>query len=407
MTKQVPKATRTPFVRHLHLSACLILFLLAALPIKAQKFTAVNTDGVTINYSITSDSTVGVTYLGNAYDDYFNKYSGTVNIPVSVTHNNITYAVTSIKSYAFFECVNLTTITIPSSITSIGDYAFYGCNGLTAVDIPSSVTSIEDRTFMYCENIVSITIPSSVNSIGENAFYYCSSLFSVDIPTTVTSIWEDAFENVRNVRYFGSATGAPWGAISLNGYVEGYLVYADSTRTILLGCSPEATDVTIPLSVTSIGRNAFSGCINLASIAIPSSVSSIGGSAFSGVRNISYHGTATGARWGALSMNGFVDGYLVYADSTRTILLGCSPEATDVTIPSSVTSIGERAFSNCSSLISVSIPSSVTSIGRNAFSNCSSLTSITIPTSITSIDDYAFSIATVCPLLKSLHLLLR
>ena len=69
---------------------------------------------------------------------------------------------------------------------------------------------------------------------------------------------------------------------------------------------------------------------------------------------------------------------------------GCS-SLTSVTIPNSVTSIGDRAFRDCSSLTSVSIGNGVTSIGSNTFSGCSGLTSVTIPNSVTSIGDYAFS----------------
>ena len=70
---------------------------------------------------------------------------------------------------------------------------------------------------------------------------------------------------------------------------------------------------------------------------------------------------------------------------------GCS-SLTSITIPNSVTSIGASAFSGCSGLTSVTIPNSVTSIGEYAFRECSGLTSITIPNSVTSIGEYAFTI---------------
>jgi len=90
-------------------------------------------------------------------------------------------------------------------------------------------------------------------------------------------------------------------------------------------------------------------------------------------------------REGALIEDGFVYG----PEKSAIYFVPLSVEG-DFIIPSSVTSIGDRAFFNCSGLASVPIPSSVTSIGNEAFANCTGLTSVVIPSSVTSIGDKAF-----------------
>ena len=132
------------------------------------------------------------------------------------------------------------------------------------------------------------------------------------------------------------------------------------------------TNVTIPNSVTSIGNSAFYVCSELTSITIPDSVISIGDYAFSdcsGLTNITIGNSVTN-----INSNAFSD---------------CTC-LTSIIIPDSVTSIGNGAFEDCRSLTSVTIPNSVTSIGFSAFIGCSKLTSVTIGNSLTSIGNYAF-----------------
>lgn len=124
---------------------------------------------------------------------------GDITIPAFVTRNDTRYTVTSLGMYAFYECGNLTSVSIPGSVTSIGDEAFYNCSSLTSVTIPSSVTSIGWRAFGRCSSLTSVSIPGSVTSIEEYAFYECSSLTSVTIPGSVTSIGGFAFYNCSSL----------------------------------------------------------------------------------------------------------------------------------------------------------------------------------------------------------------
>ncbi len=232
------------------------------------------------------------------------------------------------------------------SVTSIGNYAFYYCTGLTSITIPNSVTSIGNYAFSDCTSLTSITIPNSVTSIGGDTFRNCSSLTSTTIPNSVTSIDNCAFT----------------------------------------GCS-SLTSITIPNSVTSIGYEAFYGCTSLTSITIPNSVTSIGEGAFYGCSSLTKVIVPDISAWCGIS---FSDSYSNPLNYAKHIFSDDETEITDLTIPNSVTSIGDYSFYNCTSLTSITIPNSVTSIGGSAFYGCSGLTSVTIPNSVTSIGGSAF-----------------
>ena len=265
----------------------------------------------------------------------FDKKTGTVtDCDPSVTKANIPHTikgvtVTSIGGSAFRYCTSLTSVTIPDSVTSIGGWAFTDCASLTSVTIPDGVTSIGEYTFSWCTSLTSATIPDSVTSIGEFAFHNCKSLTSMTIPRSVVSIGYDAF-----------------------------------------GWCESLTSVTILDGVRSIGNSAFTDCKSLTSVTIPNSVTSIGRGAFSSCASL------TGI-WVAEGNSHYVsDASGVLFDKDKTTLVQCPGAFAVYTIPGSVTSIGDDAFSGCASLTSVTIPDSVTSIGNYAFSCCGSLADV-------------------------------
>ena len=135
------------------------------------------------------------------------------------------------------------------------------------------------------------------------------------------------------------------------------------------GCKSLAS-IEIPNSVTSIGESAFKGCTSLASIEIGNSVTSIERSAFEGCNGLE----SIVVKNGNSTYDSRDNCNALIKTATNTLISGCM----NTVIPNSVTSIGEYAFADCTSLASIEIPNSVTSIGESAFSFCSSLRNITI-----------------------------
>lgn len=127
----------------------------------------------------------------------------TVEIPS--TFNG--YPVTTIDDETFYDCSNLTSITIPKSVTTIGDYAFQNCTALETISIPSSVTSMGRNAFYGCTSLNYVEFNASVSAIPNNTFYNCTSLAELNIASTVTAIGNSAFYNCS------ALTTVPTGAV--------------------------------------------------------------------------------------------------------------------------------------------------------------------------------------------------
>jgi hypothetical protein len=229
-------------------------------------------------------------------------------------------------------------LTIPDSVTTIGASAFYECSGLTGMlNIPNSVTTIGERAFAECQKLTGLTIGSAVTSIGSYAFYNCNRLTgTLTIPNGMTSIEEGAFKGCQKL------TGLTIGSAVEFIEEEAFYECTGLTRTL-----------NIPNSVITIGERAFAGC----------SFNDVNVS-----KNNDHYGLATNVG-SAHILVAKADGECLKKYDSNDIIDKLA--FGQLTIPDSVTTIGEGAFAGCSGLTgTLTIPTSVVSIGLNAFQEC-------------------------------------
>ncbi|MGI6710099.1 MAG: leucine-rich repeat protein [Bacilli bacterium] len=337
-------------------------------------------------------------YTTSSYANYY--------IPILLKTVVITN-VENLRYGAFYNCNNLTSITISGSITALSDATFRGCARLTSITIPNTVTSIGSFVCYGCTNLTNITIPEGVISIDASAFYLCSSLTGITIPSNLTSLGEGAF---RECSALTSIT-LPNGVTSIKGYtffgcikLESIIIPTnlESIGNCAFGGCVLLENLTIPTGAITIGDSAFRNCSSLTSITVPSSVTNIGSHAFSGCSGLTeislpFAGASKSAT-GANALFGYVFGTFGYAGGTSTTQYYAASSSIKYYIPSllrtvtitNATTLGYGAFYNCSNLTNIIIPESLTTIGEAAFRNCSGLIYITILEEVTTINNAAF-----------------
>lgn len=358
-------------------------------------------DGIYYNFT-EGEAEVTFQKQNDAYPVFVSDYVGKIVIPEYVTHDGQTYPVTRIGNFAFYNCTGitsvtlsgnitiiggeafyncsgLTTLTIPESVTDIENNAFDNCTGLTAVSIPESITRINESTFAYCSKLTAVTIPESVTRIDDNAFFDCSKLATLTIPENVISIGENAFSSTAwynkqptGMVYAGKVAYRYKGTMPAGTHLtieEGTIGIADAA---LADCS-RLTDITLPGSLTHIGKKAFRNCTGLTAIAIPESVTHMGGGAFENCTDLTQVVVPNIEAWCGITFEDYIANPLYFAQH---IYDENNTEITDLFIPAGVTSISKAAFCNCRNLVTITIPRSMTDIDDLAFYGCKSLTDI-------------------------------
>lgn len=342
-----------------------------------------------LTYSLLSDKTAyKCTGIGAAADG---------DVVIATEHDGL--PVTEIAEKAFYGCKGIKSVTIPAKIVMIGDLAFENCVELAAVYwnavnctksgsyTGSTVLSI----FKNCPKLVSVEIAQDVVNIPEYAFYGCKMLTDIVIPDSVTHVDEDVFnyctalktvtvgKNVKSIYKYAFKNCTALNKVYYTGDIASWcgidFTTYDSNPVSFAHAlyidNKPVKNVEVPNGVSSVGDFAFNSCSGITDISMASSVVSIGEKAFAGC--------------------GITD--LTVPDSVTAIgnnaFENCD-ELKDLTLSKGLNSIGDKAFNGCSRLAAAALADGITQIGGQAFGGCARLTSFVLPRSVTKLGGNVF-----------------
>ena len=339
-------------------------------------------DGVI--YSIDTDNKTANVTTGNQKNT-----TAEIVIPTTITYNAVECTVSidasafkgntsitslaingavSIGNSAFENATNLQTLVIGDGATSIsGQYVFKNCKKLTTVSLPSTLTSISNEVFRSCVLLTTINL-DKVTTIGQYVFDGCSALNNISL-SSATSIGKYAFQNCTSL----TEISIPSTVTTLN-------------DCLFYGCT-SLKSVVIPTTLTSMNTQCFRNCSALASISFPAGMKSYGSGALAGCSSLTTITIDEGNTYFAYDATAKI--LLSYDGKTLYQYLDSNTETT-YTIPSTITTINDRAFCEDKSLKSITIPETVTSIKSYAFEKCTALESFVWPAHLTSISSRAF-----------------
>ena len=318
--------------------------------------------GDNATWTLTEDGTLTISGTG-PISDSIQGVSLWTDVNMYVKNVVIGEGITAIGAYAFWNCPQLASITIPATVTKIGQCAFENCDRLKELTIPDSVTEIGEAAFSACTAMESIRLPNGLTEIKASTFNFCNGLTSFTIPASVTTIGEGAFSNAFD----------PDGDVTL--VVPETVTHVDRLAIAWSNVKNVIWNARIEAPADGI----FYMCENLESVELTDFMKRIGSRTFTWCYNLK---TVT-----------MPAGLVEIVDENWTIFspglfMGCS-SLESMTIPEGVTVIPQSTFANCMSLTKIELPDGVTDIGQMAFSG-TGIIEIVIPASVKRIGHGAF-----------------
>lgn len=296
--------------------------------------------------------------------------------------------ITRIGNNSFEYCYNVQEIVFPESLTEIGVGVFLGDSSLEEIKIPNAVKKIDRGAFVDCSGVKTVDLGQGVQEIEDYAFENISAT-SVSIPASVKTLSRLAFFDCQSLEAVNiDCQNAAYTS------VDGVLFSKDKKTLYLYPINKTGTDYAVPSGVTAIGDSAFQRNKNIRHISFPGTLTKIADWAFaeSSLETLTVPDTVTeigdGIADTCQNLQSAVIGNGVSSLEYRTFN-ACS-KLTKVTVGRNVTVLDMRVFKDCTSLTSVVLPEGLKKISVYTFYGCTSLTFLNIPSTVDVIEDGAF-----------------
>ncbi len=323
-------------------------------------------------------------------------------------------SVTTLEDYAFNKCQGLKDISIPATVTTIGKYVF-SASSVENVTFEQGATNTGKYAFYDCKNLATVTLPGSLASIDESAFRSCPALTRVIVSVTPEDLTSEGLTIGDYAFYETGLAGEltiPYGVTSIGNYAFTY---------------SKLTKVSLPATLTAIGNYSFAFMDNLTDINVPYTVKTIGQSAFAGnpkLATVTFDETPEGVEESSLvitgggvatnltstgyvykveELNSQVRGLFVGDMALQTVALPTRLKSLpsymfaysgleNVVLHDGITTIDTSALMG-TNITSVTIPYTVTSIGNNAFALCKKLTTVNFAATPEGVEDVVLTIS--------------
>ena len=313
--------------------------------------------GENLTWKLDYSGTMTISGTGDMFDYalYGEAVSPWTDLAADIKAVVVEEGATSIGNFAFVNCANLITVSLPDSLTELGQSAFRNCISLTTVDFSANLEMVDGYAFMNCHALTAADLGSKVEIIGNSAFFACHALAEVNLGESLLGINTLAFSECTSL----AEITMPDTLTALG-------------SDVFNGCSA-LTSVKLSEGLTNLPAYTFNECVSLVDVKLPMYLTTIGERAFYYCQSLE----SIDLPMGLIAMDNDAFGFCV--------------KLHDIELPMALSYIGYFAFNGCTSLGNLEFPPNLTYYTGGMFYDCTGITEVVFPEATIYVDDDTFA----------------